>query len=78
MINEFIDYGNNLDSNSVLKIYYKECIYTFNKEGFIEKEDIKDELLIEKTNDSILKVILNLETNDSITEEYKINESEED
>ncbi len=61
----------NLKAQYVETIYYKGYAYLFNEEGFIDKKEIEDEQLFNKTNDTVIKVI---EDETTITEEIKIDD----
>ena len=58
-------------------IHYKGISYKFNEDGFVDKEEIHDEEVLEKSSDSIIKVIENNDTNEIITKEYLIDNNEE-
>lgn len=58
-------------------IYYKGISYKFNEEGFIDKEEIEDEEILEKSSDSIITIIENNDTNETITKEVPIENGEE-
>lgn len=58
-----------LNAKYVETIYYKGYAYLFNEEGFIDKREIEDNELLEKTNDKVIKII---EDETSVTEEIKI------
>lgn len=55
-------------------IYYKGYSYKFNEDGFIDKDQITDNEILEKSNSSIIKVIEN-EKKEIISEEFKIDEN---
>lgn len=57
-------------------IYYKGFIYKFNEEGFLDKEEIKDKDILEKSNASIIKVIEDKDNNEISSEEISIDEKE--
>ena len=57
-------------------IYYKGFIYKFNEEGFLDKEEIKDKDILEKSNASIIKVIEDKDNNEILSEEISIDEKE--
>ena len=78
-LSEAIDYRNEtqqgtMSSKFVETIYYKGYSYKFNEEGFIDKEEITDNEILEKSNSSIIKII---ENNDDevISEEYKVDDN---
>jgi hypothetical protein len=57
-------------------IYYKGFAYTFDEEGFIEKNPITEETLLEHSNNSIIKEIKKDDENIT-TEEVVITEENE-
>ena len=58
-------------------IYYKGISYTFNEDGFINKEEIKDEDILEKSSSSIIQVVENNDTNEITSKEFPIEVNEE-
>ena len=58
-------------------IYYKGVSYKFDEKGFIDKEEIVDKEILKKSNDSIIKITKNNETNEVISKEYTIENDEE-
>ena len=58
-------------------IYYKGISYMFNEDGFINKEEIKDEEILEKSSSSIIQVVENNDTNEVISKEFPIENNEE-
>ena len=56
-------------------IYYKGYAYTFDENGFIDKEEITDNSYLEKSNDVLIKEIKNKE--EVATEEVVINNNNE-
>lgn len=58
-------------------IYYKGISYKFNEEGFIDKEEIKDEDMLEKSSSSIIQVVENNDTNEVVSKEFPIEANEE-
>lgn len=73
-----IDFENEKETNEIKAkyvetIYYKGYAYLFNEEGFVEKKEIDDKQLSDKTNDTVIKVI---DDGESTTEEFKINNDE--
>ena len=61
-----------IKSEFIETIYYKGFAYRFNESGFIEKEEINEEPLCERSNEVIVKVIE--EEQNTITEEINLNE----
>lgn len=53
-------------------IYYKGYAYRFNEEGFIDKSEIEDKPLEEKSNDVVVKVVEDVNSKETITEEIEI------
>ncbi len=73
-----IDFENEKETNEIKAkyvetIYYKGYAYLFNEEGFVEKKEIDDKKLSDKTIDTVIKVI---DDGEYTTEEFKINNDE--
>ena len=51
-------------------IYYKGFIYKFDEEGFIDKEEIQDKDILEKSNTSMIKVIEDKDKNEISSQEF--------
>ena len=66
-----------MKANYTETIFYKGYSYKFNEDGFVDKEEIIDEEVLEKSNDSIIKVIENNETNEAISREVPIENGDE-
>ena len=66
-----------MSANFTETIYYKGVSYKFNEEGFIDKEEITDKEILEKSSDSMIKVIENNETNEIVSTEIQIENDEE-
>ena len=56
-------------------IYYKGFVYKFDEEGFIDKEEIQNIELLEKSNVSMIKVIEDKEKNKISSQEFKFDEN---
>lgn len=72
-----IDYKNNAEvgeakSEFLETIYYKGFAYRFNETGFLDKEEIIEQPLNERSNEVIVKIIEELEN--TVTEEINLNE----
>ena len=55
-------------------IYYKGFSYKFDDDGFVEKNEIIDKDLLEKSNSSVIKIIENKETNEVISKEITVDD----
>lgn len=51
-------------------IYYKGFLYKFNEDGFIDKEEIHDKDILEKSNTSMIKVIEDKDKNEISSQEF--------
>ena len=76
-LSEAIDYQTEtelgtMSANFTETIYYKGISYKFNEEGFIDKEEITDKEILEKSSDSIIKIIENNNTNEVISSKISI------
>ena len=81
-LSQAIDYQNETElgtmkAHYIETIYYKGISYTFNEEGFVDKEEIKDAEILEKSESSIIKIIEDKDTNEVISEEYPIESNDE-
>ena len=66
-----------MKANFTETIYYKGISYTFNEEGFIDKEEIIDEDILEKSSSSIIQVVENNDTKEIVSKEFPIETNEE-
>ena len=57
-------------------IYYKGFSYKFDDDGFVDKDEIIDKALLEKSNSSVIKIIENKETNEVISKEITVDDEE--
>ena len=78
-----IDYENEtqlgvMEAQYYETIYYKGYLYKFNEEGFVDKEEITDKEILEKSNTSIIKVIENKDKEEICSKEYVIDEQNEE
>lgn len=82
-LEDVIDYSEEADtlgfqSEFVEKIYYKGYSYSFNEEGFIEKNEIEDGDFLEKSNDVMIKEVKNKNTSEITQEEVVIEKNNEE
>ena len=78
-----IDYENEtqlgvMEAQYYETIYYKGYLYKFNEEGFVDKEEITDKEILEKSNSSIIKIIENKNNEEICSKEYVIDEQNEE
>ena len=62
ILEEAIDYSDDFGKNALKAeysetIFYKGYAYTFNEEGFIEKNEITDSNYLNKSNDVLIKEV---------------------
>lgn len=67
MLEDAIDYSNEtsnlaMEAKFIETIYYKGYAYQFDENGFIDKNEISDSSYLEKSNDTIIKEVMNKET----------------
>ena len=82
LLSQAIDYQTETElgimkSHFTETIYYKGVSYKFNEDGFISKDEIKDEDIIEKSSSSIIQIVENNDTNEIISKEFPIEVNEE-
>ena len=81
MLCNVLNFENKNDTNEMKthyleSIYYKGYIYLFNEEGFVDKKEIKDEDVLEKSNKTLIKIVEDMETNESTETNIIIEEDE--
>lgn len=81
-LSQAIDYESETElgmmkANYTETIFYKGYSYKFNEEGFLDKEEISDKDIFKKSENSIIKIIEDKNTNDIISKEYPMKNNEE-
>lgn len=82
-LGEAIDYKStketgNINAQYIETIYYKGFLYIFNEDGFIEKQMIEDDAILDKSKDTIIKVHEDKNTNESISTEFNVESENEE
>ena len=62
----------NIKVNYIETIYYKGYEYTFDRSGFVDKKEIEDKDYLEKSNNSIIRVSEDKESNLKTEKEYVV------
>ena len=60
-----------------INVIHRIIGFSINEEGFIDKEEIIDEDILEKSSSSIIQVVENNDTNEVISKEFPIENNEE-
>ena len=63
-----------MKANYFETIFYKGFEYKFEDDNFIDKNEIKDSEMLEKSQDVVVKIIEDKETKEITSTEYKVEE----